>query len=651
MSDRPNKFFDEMAEDFFAECDELLSIIKRDLLRIDSMDNEVIPAEIIEELLRSCHTLKGLTGMVGADETMRLTHSIESFLKSVNTGESSISGESIDILFRSIGIVEAQLDGLRNKKEMPESQTVLMEIEALVRKSSTRETDRPKINSADKGNVLESDESIWKFLFTPTRELFDKGININDIRDRINALGKVVSSTPKTDEDGKITFEFLVVTRQPESAFSDWTNDGISYGPSDFGALASEINEHVLNVNSNRNLNLKNVVRVDLTRLDDIMRSVGDLVISRSRLNDYLQNYGIQNKEVEYLVDINSRLEQKIREVREGIMKLRLVSTDEAFERLRFVIRDIIRDGNKLVDLKIEGREVLIDKFIMDRIFDSLLHLVRNAVSHGIESPDERVAAGKPGEASLILKASSSGNTVRFEIADDGRGIDKDQIVQKARRLGLSRPDEEVSDEEILNILCSPGFSTKEKTDMVSGRGVGMDVVKKSVTDLGGHLEMQTEKGRGTNFILTLPLTLSIVEALIIKSAGRTYAVPMPSVEEVIRIEPASIIKFEQNEIINYRGFVLPVLRLNSVFNIIDKDEADHIIVVSHGSGKVGILINRITGHREIVVRSLKDPLIKVPGIYGVTDLGNGRIVLILDVHSLITSAMSTRKEESELKV
>lgn len=639
MNQDQNRFFDEMADDFFAECDELLSHIRRNLLKLDEQNSSSPQLKILlEEMLRNFHTLKGLTGMIGAENIMKITHSIESYLKTIYDGRSEISRDSLDTIFSSVVAIEQQLHSLRNKTESPLVSPIIGRLEEL---QLRKEEAEPKQEST--GEQLKA--ANWKFLFTPSRELYEKGININVVRNRITALGEVTGSRPGVLEDGRITFEFTVLTDKPESYFSSWPDDGIRY-------MFMQENNGIQKVRpaegGERSSVQKNVVRVELGKLDEIMRTVGDLVISRARLNDYLTSIKSDYNDASELHEINIQFDRQLRDLREGIMKLRLVPVSEAFERLRFAVRDIIRESGKTIQLETAGDETQIDKFVMEKIFDSLLHIVRNAVSHGIEPPEQRIAAGKPAEARILLRASASGDSVLFEIEDDGSGIDRQMIRDKAIREGIIESGHNTDDETLMEIITTSGFSTREQTDMVSGRGVGMNVVKKTIGELGGTLSFDSILGKGTKFSIRLPLTLSIVNALIINVGKSVFAVPLPLVNEVVRFNVEEIITMENNEMFTNRDVILPILWLSDFFNLgTEKREYYHALVAGHGNEKVGIAVDKIIGQREIVVRVLPDPVVMVEGISGATELGEGKIVLIIDINSIIRAALKRKQRTS----
>jgi two-component system chemotaxis sensor kinase CheA len=323
-------------------------------------------------------------------------------------------------------------------------------------------------------------------------------------------------------------------------------------------------------------------------------------------------------------------------------MRVRLVRVGEIFERMPFVVRDLARESGRVVELQISGRETEIDKYLVERMMDPVLHLVRNAVSHGIEPVEERRAAGKSDAGQLTLSAASVGDLVTLEIADDGRGVDIAAVKRRARAIGLPVGDGPLEGRELLDVLCAPGFSTRDTADRAAGRGVGMAVVQSAVRELGGTIALDTVPGQGTRFLIELPLTLAITDAIIAAVGGQMFAVPQSSVREVIDVDNTIVRALENHEIIPYRGGVLPLLRLSSLFELAPRPGRTlHVFVVGHGSSAVGVAVDRIHTQREIVVRSMSDPLIKAEGITGATDLGDGRVVLILDLPRIAATASS----------
>ena len=336
-------------------------------------------------------------------------------------------------------------------------------------------------------------------------------------------------------------------------------------------------------------------------------------------------------------------MSRSLREMRHALKRVRLVAVSEIFSRLPYVVRDLAGEQAKQVDLVIEGRETEIDKFLVERLKEPLLHLVRNAVSHGIEPPAERTAVGKPARATLRLRASAGGEVVRIEIADDGRGIDAEQVAARARALGYEVRDE-LDDAALLALICLSGFSTAEQTDRVSGRGVGMAVVADALRELGGHLSLHTAPGMGTKFTLQLPLSLSITSALIITTQQQTCAVPQAFVEEIVQVPGAELRTINRTEVAPYRGAVLPFVRLGRAFGEPNSSQPlVTLLVIASERGSAGLLVDRVHGQREVVVRPLVDPLVCVPGVSGATELGDGKPILVLDPATLTRGVVRPR--------
>jgi two-component system chemotaxis sensor kinase CheA len=362
---------------------------------------------------------------------------------------------------------------------------------------------------------------------------------------------------------------------------------------------------------------------------------IGDLVISRARLDGALAAAEATVPSIGWrtIQENTQTIERQLRDLREGLMRVRLVPVSEIFRRMPFVVRDLARDTGKQVRLDLHGQDTEIDKFLIERMMDPVLHLVRNAFSHGLEDPSDRVAAGKPAEGTLTLAAASVGDMVVIEVADDGRGVDAAAVVARAKALGLAVPEGPIDAATVLDLICAPGFSTREETDRASGRGVGMAVVKNTIEELNGRLALQSAPGEGTRFVIELPLTLSITDALIAHVGDRTFAVPQGNVREVVEIDPASVRAIERHELAPFRGASLPILRLSRLFGIAERPRrAMHVFVVGAGTDAVGVAVDRVSGQREIVVRSMADSLVEASGIAGATDLGDGRAGLLLNL-------------------
>ena len=629
-------------DEYFAECDEHLGTIRRLLLELEGAtgDRPVTPA-VLEELFRSFHSIKGISGMVELREAEMLAHHMESYLRVLRQADSRLTEAGVNALVAGLDVLERTIAARRDHQPSPPIEQVVAQLAAVAPAPAEGAADAPAIPV----------RASWRVMFAPSAPLLARGINVDTVRARLRDAGSILDATPRVLPEG-IAFEFLLAATSLDAATIErWRADGITVEPVAADLRAPSPDDAGAPERTAR-LAPSHVVRVDLTRLDDLMRMIGDLVISRARLDAALARVETHVPPVAWrAVQENAQtIERQLRDLREGVMRVRLVPIGEIFRRMPFVVRDLARDSGKRVRLELRGQETEIDKFLIERMMDPVLHLVRNAVSHAFELPAERAAAGKPEEGSLTLGAASIGDTVVLEVADDGRGIDADAVAARARAMGLDVPDGPIDSAVLLEILCAPGFSTRDETDRASGRGVGMAVVKTTVEELNGTMSLQTAPGEGTRFVIELPLTLSITDALIAHVGDRTFAVPQANVREVLEMDPALVRQIEQHEIAPFRGGTLPILRLSRLFGITAQSRrALHVFVVGAGQDAVGVAVDRISGQREIVVRGMADSLISVDGVAGATDLGDGRVVLILNLPDLARHARARAQRGGEI--
>jgi two-component system, chemotaxis family, sensor kinase CheA len=676
--DDSGEFFAQFLDDYFAECDEHLTLVRRHLLALESeIGRPGIDPSLLDELFRSFHTLKGISGMVGLGEAEQLAHHMESYLRALRQKGATLDEEGAEALIEGTTVIEQVIAAFRKKETAPGIDKTVVRLQAVVPETSTA-PERPETVAAAEGDGAANTETgrkpshtlaaraphpedtrTWRFEFSPTPELSERGVNVNSVRARLLEIGELLQATPHVKEPGRIVFEFVVATGVEESAFAGWHEDNLTYGPvegattdnarrsppsrTDPASGSGADNDSTPTATPATSLLApSNVVRVDLARLDELMRLIGELVTNRARLEESLKQLkrSVAPAEWRGLQETSHAMARQLRDLREGVMRVRMVQVGEIFERMKFVVRDLSRESGKEIKLELRGQETEIDKFLVERMMDPLLHLVRNAVSHGLETVEERVARGKSPEGTITLRAAAAGENVLIEIADDGHGIDEERIVARARALGLLAEDVRPDEALLLKLICAPGFSTRDEADRVSGRGVGMDVVCSTVEELGGTLTMATAKMRGTRFTIELPLTLAIADALIASVGGQRFAFPQAVVREIIEVEASAVKVLENNEIVSYRGGVLPLLRLARLFGLDETaPRAFHVFVIGSGASAVGLAVDRAIGQREIVVRGLNDPLVKVRGVAGATDLGDGRVVLILDVAALKHSA------------
>jgi two-component system, chemotaxis family, sensor kinase CheA len=657
-SDSTSEFFAQFLDEYYAECDEHLTLLRRNLLALETgVGQPQLDRPLLDELFRSFHTIKGVSGMVGLSAAEELAHQMESYLRDLRQGEVVLSLNGVEALISGLAMLEQVINARRNESPLPAIDHVVEQLQALAaRDSSEGENSAGPDLPGEQARAEDLSARTWRVEFVPSAELAERGVNVGTVRQRLTSIGEVVSVTPQVREQGEIAFNFVVVASVPESVFTDWRDDNLTFtlmkasGGEIFEAAGGTREPLIMEPEVaaatavNTLLSPSNVVRVDLARLDELMRMIGELVISRARLQEQLLNVKGKLSPTEWrtLSEVSLAIDRQLRDLRHGVMRVRMVPVSEIFDRMQFIVRDLARENFRKIKIELIGRETEIDKYLVERMLPPLMHLVRNAVTHGFEADDERVAQGKPREGTLVLQAATIGESVVIEIADDGRGIDRERVTTRAKQKGLIDSDTTVDDAKLLELICSPGFSTRDETDRGSGRGVGMDVVRKTVAELGGTLALETAIGAGTRFTINLPLTLAIAEAIIVSVNGQKFAVPQSALREVMEVETSSIKTLENNEIISYRGGVLPLVRLARLFNMTEKREPKiHVFVVGEGANAMGIAVDRILGQREIVVRGINDPLVQVLGVAGATDLGDDRAVLILDVVGLRESHIS----------
>jgi two-component system chemotaxis sensor kinase CheA len=642
----------ELFDDFYSESEEHLKNIREALLLLEqSLGKSQPDSGVMEELFRSFHSFKGISAIVGLRTAEELAHAAEEFLRQLTQGRVSVSLPAVEVLMNAAGALEQIVAAFRAKSSPPAHEGILKALGAFRGPELEAEEPRRRVDGAlhDSAIAHQFEEAhargllLWRCIFVPSRELDERGININSVRARLSRAGEILRSTPQVRGEGAIAFEFLVGMKETPADIASWEGEGISVELLEHETLSAGLEEKSERKSGETHspfIAPSHVVRVDLNRLDELMRITGEMVIHRSRLEELLNRPARGGAALDQrgLQEVNGSLNRSLRELREAIMRVRLVPVAEIFARMPFVVRDLTRDSNKEVRLKLEGQQTEVDKHLIERLKDPLLHLVRNALSHGVESKLERGAAGKPVEATIALRASTAGDSVLIQISDDGRGIDRESVKRRAHALGMEVPSP-LDNTALLKILCSPGFSTRMDADRASGRGVGMDVVYSTVRELGGSVSVQTEPGKGTQFTLRLPLTLAIAETFIVSAAEQTCAVPQSSVTEILHIHEDQIRTVNRVEVVPYRSGVLPVVRLSSLFQL-KKGAAGPtlvLLVLSSERGSTGLVVEKVHGQKEIVVRAMRDPLIQVPGIAGATELGDGRPVLILDA-SVLTS-------------
>jgi two-component system chemotaxis sensor kinase CheA len=380
-------------------------------------------------------------------------------------------------------------------------------------------------------------------------------------------------------------------------------------------------------------------IRVSVEKIDELMNTVGELVITQAMLSQLGSR--LEGPTAEKLRAGLAQLERNMRELQESVMRVRMLPINVVFSRFPRMVRDLAQRLGKQIELKLTGEQTELDKTVLEKIGDPLVHLVRNSIDHGIETPEKRAAAGKIPAGTVHLDACHRGGNIAVEVSDDGGGLDKHRILAKARDRGLVGPNDVLTDEQIYELIFLPGFSTAEKTTDVSGRGVGMDVVRRNIKELGGKIELRSELGKGSRTIITLPLTLAIVDGQSVSVGGETYIVPLISIVESMQLKAENVSRLSgRGEVFSFRGFYLPIIRLHEVFGVEPRTRVldEGLVVVAEGEGhqRIGLFVDDLLGQQQVVIKSLETNYGHVEGVSGATILGDGSVALILDIPGLI---------------
>lgn len=684
---------DRAREEFFTEAQEIVETFSRNLLSLDATlkvggDD---PA-LVNEAFRAVHTLKGLAGLFGASKMGMLSHRLEDVLDALRLGRMQLSAQVLDTLFSAVdvyaqilaveksgldaplGVVDelcARLDLLGSGGAVQANLVVEYELDpGLLAVLTEYEEHRLRTN-------IEHGLGLYRL-----RVQFDLGTidrALEEIKERAKRHGEIITYLPTGESPSPETIELdLLMASRDDLATLIGTlgadnvvieevprrrRPSLAAGtvppPAPGGTLvslagqepASELSAEEDHAPLEPAASLKAVtqtVRVDIKKLDHLMNIVGELSIVRgvlSRLSDRARSDG-QRQLASEIMRLHRSFDRRLGELRDAILEVRMVPLGQVFDRLARVVRQISRDLGKEIRLVITGAETEIDKLIVEELSDPLMHMIRNAIDHGIELAEEREKVGKPAAGTIALNAYQKGNHVMIEIEDDGGGIDEEALLEKAVAFGrISRADAgELSRQELLGLIFTPGISTRERAGDLSGRGVGMDVVKTNLGKIGGVIDVHSERGIGTKMTITLPITLAIVSALLVRVGGQVFAIAVSSVSEAIVFERRAVRKVDGREVISLRGATLPICRLAEHLGLAPSEEGARrfVVVTSLGPRRLGLVVDAVVGQEDIVIKPLGPSLAHVRGLAGATELGDQRVGLVLDSASLIEEALST---------
>ncbi len=695
---------DRSIDEFIPEAQEVVEAFSRSLTALEKqMKAGEIDPDVINAAFRAVHSLKGMAGIFGADAVSQTSHVLEAALDRVRLGKATLSPEVLDDLFAAVDAFSRQLAAYAaGEREVPVPANLLDRL-GKIGEGGEKDDEAaflPGLDPSVLGVLTEYEEHRLRENVRLGRRILrvharfalaDLDVGIETLKGELKAFGEVVTYLPSMDEaePDRIALDILLGTKcslsevaeavandfvtvhavggQDEGAVDEAARGGkvapvpsnppapaassrsgtpaVKPPPTTFDAAAEDVAGDDVGVRS-----LSQTVRVDLRRLDALMNLVGELGVVQASLDDIVakSEHMIAGELVRNLRLQVRTMERKLSMLQQAILDVRMVPIGNIFDKLGRVVRKIARETEKDVRLVVAGGDTELDKLIAEEISSPLVHMVRNCIDHGIEPPSERVAAGKPAVGRIDLRAFPKGNRVVIEVEDDGRGMDWHVLVERAVARGLIEPAEamDLSPSAALDLIFLPGFSTRDETTDVSGRGVGMDVVKTNVTNLSGMIDAQTEPGKGTKFAVTLPVSLAIIQALVVDVAGETFCLPLSSVLEATLITEEDILTVEGQEVITMHGRTLPLLHLSRLFDLpgaelgfVDPSQI-HVVVIGVAQHRVGLVVDMLRGQQDVVVKPLGRALRRVVGVAGATELGANRTVLLLDVAALVQDAL-----------
>lgn len=718
---------DGLRDEFLAEAQEIVEALSRDLLVLDQSqkDGHVDP-DLVNEVFRAVHTLKGVAGMFGYQKLGNIAHHLEDLLDALRLGKVELSQEVLDVLFEGVDDFQRILADERTEGLATERTSGRPPIHSSMPAPDPRARDsfrppsvapasvRPKAPvavQADPLQQLDLDPSVLAVLTEyeehRLRTNVQQGVSLyrlrvrfalasidgslEDLKTRAKPVAEIITYLPSMDggDGDHIDLDVLLASRAAASELRELLASGdavlteitlrrdvktpvpnapaepIEVGVPRAPGVPSEellhggarITAHESKELSADHLSLRsvaNTVRVDIQKLDHLMNIVGELAIVRSAVSRVTERIRGRPELRQLAIDlhrINRGFERHLAELQDGILDVRMVPLGQVFDKLARVVRQVARDHGKEVRLTVTGADTEVDKLIVEELSDPLMHIIRNAIDHGIETPDVRTAAGKGRIGALALSAYQKGNHVVIEVEDDGCGIDEKRLRETAVRKGIASAEavREMSRDEAYNLIFLPGFSTSATVTDISGRGVGMDVVKTNIARLGGVIDVQTEVGVGTKFTITLPVTLAIINALLVRVRDYQFAIPIAAVQEAIVLDAKHLRTVEGREVLSLRGSTLPLCRLADLFELshipIAEGARQFVVVSTLGNRRLGFVVDNLEGQQDIVIKALGRSLSSVRGLAGATDLGDQRVCLVLDAPGLLEEVLSTTSE------
>ncbi|MFB6801293.1 chemotaxis protein CheW [Peribacillus butanolivorans] len=673
-------------EVFIEESKEHLQTCSEQLLVLEKNPEDL---SIVNEIFRSAHTLKGMSATMGYEDLANLTHKMENVLDAIRNSQIILTPELFDVIFLAVDDLEAIVmsiaeggDGKRDVKNVVHQLQLIEKGESPVFSSIAETAAASTVHEKEEVTSGEYDEFELTVLQQSKEQGFDsyeisidlredcllKAARVFMVYEVLEKSGEVIKSNPPVElleeEQFDRKFTVTVVTKESSEGLHKKIMKISEVEKVDINALNLDDLRHTANAKEEKKAAVDNqaqernalllsenketkkqapvkpasskTIRVNIERLDILMNLFEELVIDRGRLDQISSD--LDNQELHETVERMSRITSDLQTI---VLNMRMVPVETVFNRFPKMVRQLARDLNKKVDLEIIGAETELDRTVIDEIGDPLVHLLRNAMDHGIETPEERLAKGKNEEGKILLKAYHSGNHVFIEIDDDGAGINKDLVLNKAFFNGILTKEAAatLTDKQIYELIFASGFSTAETISDVSGRGVGLDVVKNTIESLGGYVTIDSKENEGSIFLIQLPLTLSIISVMLVEIQKEKYAIPLSSIIETAIIKKEDIMNAHNQQVIDFRGKVLPLLFLKEIFEVPvhqEEEEFLSVVIVRKGDKLAGLVVDSFIGQLEIVLKSLGNYLTSAFAISGATILGDGQVALIIDCNTLI---------------
>jgi two-component system chemotaxis sensor kinase CheA len=648
----------EIFESFLVETKEILEKLDIDLVQLESTPDD---ADLLNEIFRSFHTIKGTSGFLGLEKLQKLTHHLEDILNKLRKGEAKVNEQIMDGILESFDALNELLNVVENEKnEDFDTEPYLKSLKEILNSMGTEtaqveepEQQEEKVAEKVKTEETKKEVEIAETNVEQNETTSDEIIITEDMTDEEIEQAFILANKKAKEENSSklaITGEAINSTETSVAEPPAEKNDK----PVEVTLKEESVTEHKekkttqapkKKVEKQTKHVAEQTIRVDVERLDELLNIVSEIVLGRNRLTQVNEDFNKEHEGTELarnLSDTSRQIDLLTTQLQQAVMKTRMIRIEKVFNKYPRLVRDLSKETGKKVNLVIEGEKTELDKTLIEEINDPLVHLIRNSMDHGVESPEEREKAGKDPKGTIKLSAEHEGNHIIITISDDGGGIDPKKIVAKSIEKGIITKEKasELTDKEALNLIFAPGFSTAEKVTNISGRGVGMDVVKTNVTKLRGIIDIESEVGKGTSIIIKLPLTLAIIQGLLVELVGETIVVPLNSVIEVITVTEEDIYPVNKTECIRLRDRVIPLVNIEQLLYHTDtlpvKKESQYIVIIGLAEKRYGIRVDRLIGQKEIVIKSLGKYLGNIEGIAGSTIMGDGKVVMIADISELI---------------